>query len=114
MMKPKHVFRALRTIPRRVRWMLAVTVLIVAAFAIDADAGFASLMVLTAVGVVRNFFDREQSPSDDGIEIDDEDDPAYGRLFPLRLVRNPFDPSDPFLMRRHDDADMHHRHFEID
>ncbi len=114
MMKLKHVFRALRTIPRRVRWMLAVPVVIVAAFAIDADAGFASLMVLTAVGVVRNFFNGEHAPSVDGDECDDEDDQVCGRLFPLRLVRNPFDPSDPFLMRRHDDADMHHRHFESD
>ncbi|QVL49509.1 MAG: hypothetical protein KFB96_03050 [Thiocapsa sp.] len=94
--------------------MLAVPVVIVAAFAIDADAGFASLMVLTAVGVVRNFFNGEHAPSVDGDECDDEDDQVCGRLFPLRLVRNPFDPSDPFLMRRHDDADMHHRHFESD
>ncbi|MBK1643912.1 hypothetical protein CKO25_04410 [Thiocapsa imhoffii] len=114
MMKPKHVFRALRSIPRRVRWMLAGPVVIAAAFAIDADAGFASLMVLTAVGVVRTLLDGERAPSVDGDEFDEEDDPSYGRLFPLRLVRNPFDPSDPFLMRRHDDADMHHHHFESD
>jgi hypothetical protein len=114
MMKPKHVFRALRTIPRRVRWMLAVPVMIVAVFAIDADAGFASLMVLTAVGVVRNFLDREPAPSVDGDDFNEEDDPAYVRLFPLRLVRNPFDPSDPFLMRRHDETDMHHHLFESD
>jgi hypothetical protein len=85
--------------------MLAVPVVIVAAFAIDADAGFASLMVLTAVGVVRNFFDREPAAGVEGEEFDEEDDPAYGRLFPLRLVRNPFDPIDPFIMRRHDDTD---------
>ena len=114
MMKPKHVLRALRTIPRRVRWMLAVTVLIVAAFAIDADAGFASLMVLTAVGVVRNFLDREPAPSVDGDEFNEEDDPTFDHLNPFGLARNPYDPSDPFLLRRHDETDMHHHLFESD
>ena len=114
MMKPKHVIRALRTIPRRVRWMLAVPVVIVAAFAIDADAGFASLMVLTAVGVVRSFSDREQTPIVDGDEFNEEDDPTFDHLNPFGLARNPYDPSDPFLLRRHDDADMHHHLFEND
>ncbi|HSO83013.1 hypothetical protein [Thiocapsa sp.] len=95
MMKPKHVFRALRTIPRRVRWMLAVPLMIVAAFAIDADAGLASLMVLTAVGVVRNFFDGEQVPSVDGDEFNEEDDPAFEHLNPFGLARIPF--ACPFL-----------------
>lgn len=52
MMKPKHALRALRTIPRRVRWMLAVPVMIVAAFAIDADAGFSAAFGLSQAGPV--------------------------------------------------------------
>lgn len=114
MMKPKHVFRALRTIPRRVRWMLAVPVVIAAAFAIDADAGFASLTVLTAVGVVRNFFNREPAPIFDGDEFDEEDDPTFDHLNPFGLARNPYDPSDPFLLRRHDETDINHHLFESD